>query len=40
MIETILIINWPDERIKILDIQFNNSFPSSSKKENFERFFN
>lgn len=30
------IINWPEERIKILDLQFSNSFPWSSKKEIFE----
>ena len=30
------IINWPEERIKILNLQFNNSIPWSSKKEILE----
>jgi len=30
------IINWPEERIKILNLQFNNSIPWSSKNEILE----
>jgi len=30
------IIEWPEERIKLLNLQFNHSFPWSSKKEILE----